>query len=163
MAIELAVAAGGMATWVRNVYPLYLHDLSAYTSYYSLGRDGLWRPDHLDDWLTGSPLQHAFAIMAEREPAGFVFVGQAPFAHMTPGRDFRLCEFFVLNRFRRQGVGRAAAIAAFDRFRGDWEVTEVPRNEGAIAFWRRVIGGYTGGRFTDTLEPGEQVQVFANR
>lgn len=163
MKIELAVAARGLATWVRNVYPLYLHDLSAFTDYYSLGADGLWRPDHLGDWLAGGPLQHALVIVADGDPAGFAFVGQAPFAHMTPARDFRLCEFFVLNRFRRRGVGRGAAFAIFDRFRGEWEVTEVPRNEGAIAFWRRVIGEYTRGGFSDSLEPGEQVQVFTNR
>jgi hypothetical protein len=39
--------------WVRNVYPLYLHDLSEFDDgYYRLSERGLWEPDPSP---TGSP------------------------------------------------------------------------------------------------------------
>jgi predicted acetyltransferase len=82
---------------------------------------------------------------------------------MTPGRDYRMCEFFVLNRSRRRGVGRRAAHAVFAMFPGVWEVSELPRNTGAVAFWRRVVGEHTGGGFSDALVRGEIVQVFESR
>jgi predicted acetyltransferase len=53
---------------------------------------------------------------------------------MTTGLDFRLCEFFVLRSLRGRGIGRAAAFAVFDRFRGSWEVEELRRNEPAGRF-----------------------------
>ena len=49
---------------------------------------------------------------------------------------------------------------------GRWEVGQMPRNTPAQAFWRRVIGEYTGGRFVEhTLdEAGWQgvLQCFDN-
>lgn len=141
--------------WVRNVYPFYLHDLSEFDDgYYRLDERGLWGPDHLDDWLGQGPPQHPLLIRAHGERAGFAFVGEAPFAYMTPGLDFRLCEFFVLRSLRGRGIGRAAARAVFDRFRGSWEVEEMPRNEPAIRFWARVIGEYTGGDFREEPSAG---------
>ena len=34
----------------------------------------------------------------------------------------------------------------FDRYRGRWEVRELRNNLPAQAFWRAIIGRYTGGR-----------------
>ncbi len=39
---------------------------------------------------------------------------------------------------------------SFERHPGSWEVTELPRNEGAIRFWRRVIEKCTGGDYVET-------------
>jgi predicted acetyltransferase len=51
------------------------------------------------------------------------------------------------------GVGRSAAVAAFDRFAGRWQVMQVPENKAAVRFWRRVIGSWTGGAFEERLLP----------
>lgn len=162
--ITVAEATPAERTLIRNLYPLYLHDLSAFTEFYDVDEQGVWFPDYLPDWLdVRSPLVHPMVIRAEGRPAGFALVGQAPFPHMTPGRDYRMSEFFVLARHRRHGVGRRAAHAIFDRFRGLWEVSELPANERAIRFWRTVIGAYTGGRFADGIEHGDVVQVFDSR
>lgn len=159
--VEVAEASAAERAFIRNVYPLYLHDLSPFTEFYEIDEQGVFFPDYLPDWLdTKSPLVHPMLIRAERRPAGFAFVGQAPYPHMTPGRDFRMCEFFVLSRYRRAGVGLRAAHACFDRFRGVWEVSELPANVGAVRFWRNVIGEYTGGVFEDSIERGDVVQVF---
>ncbi len=149
---------------IRNLYPLYLHDLTAFTDLYDVDERGFFYPDYLPDWLSRqSPSMHPLVIREGGRPAGFALVGQAPFPHMSPGRDYRMCEFFVLNRARRRGVGRRAAHAIFTLFPGVWEVSELPRNIGAVSFWRRVIGEHTGGAFTDTLDHGEVVQVFDSR
>ncbi len=63
-----------------------------------------------------------------------------------------------------RGIGRLAAFAAFDMFRGLWEVNEIPSNARAIAFWRSVISEYTSGRFEETTYgEGDPCQVFDNR
>jgi predicted acetyltransferase len=81
-------------------------------------------------------------------------------APTRPAIDHRLSEFFVLRRFRRLGVGRDAAQLIFNRFAGQWEVTEYLRNAGAVSFWRRVIAAYTRGTYTERIIDGEVRQLF---
>lgn len=160
--VTLSLATPGERVFIRNIYPLYLHDLSLYTEFYDLSEEGVWYPDYLPSFLdTQSPLVHPMLIRAGGRPAGFALIGESPFPHMTPGRDYRMCEFFVLGRYRRQGVGRRAAEAAFDRFRGVWEVSELVANTRAVGFWREVIGAYTSGSFAESIERGDVVQVFS--
>lgn len=162
--VVVAEATPAERALIRNLYPLYLHDLSAFTEFYEIDEQGVWFPDYLPDWLdVRSPFVHPLLIRADGRPAGFAFVGQAPFPHMTPGRDYRMSEFFVLAHHRRRGVGRRAAHAIFERFRGVWEVSELPANAGAIRFWRAVVGEHTGGRFVEGIEHDDVVQVFDNR
>jgi predicted acetyltransferase len=162
--VEVREASPADLVLIRNLYPLYLHDLSAFTELYEVDERGVFYPDYLPEWLDGpSPRMHSLTVHEGGRPAGFALVGQAPYPHMTPGRDYRMCEFFVLKRARRRGVGRRAAQAIFALFPGVWEVSELPLNTGAVSFWRAVIGEYTGGAFGDGVEQGEVVQVFDSR
>jgi predicted acetyltransferase len=53
-----------------------------------------------------------------------------------------------MRKYRRKGVGKAAALAVFEQFRGKWEVHELQRNGPSRDFWRKVIAEYTGGEYT---------------
>jgi predicted acetyltransferase len=53
-------------------------------------------------------------------------------------------EFFVLRKYRGQGIGAWFATQLFDRFPGVWEVGEIHANTNAQRFWRKVIGRYAG-------------------
>jgi predicted acetyltransferase len=162
--VEVRAASAVDRVLIRNLYPLYLHDLTAFTDLYEVDDRGVFLPDYLGDWLDRDGQEtHPIAIREGGRPAGFALVGQAPYPHMGQGRSFRMCEFFVLNRARRRGVGRSAACSIFTIFPGVWEVSELPLNTAAVSFWRQVIGEYTGGAFTETTEKGEVVQVFDSR
>ena len=65
------------------------------------------------------------------------------------GDDFWMDQFFVLKKYRRRGIGTAAAATVFDRHPGRWQVGQMPENHAAQAFWRRAIGAYAAGRFTE--------------
>lgn len=117
---------------------------SAPFGYSYLNDRGLWEPDHLPSWLADDT-DHPLLILADGRRVGFALVNQAPSPHLTPGMEYRMSEFFILRKLRRGGLGKHAAFAVFDRFPGKWELTELPRNTGAIAFWRRIIGEYTDG------------------
>lgn len=60
-----------------------------------------------------------------------------------------------------------AATRLFDAFRGPWEVRQLFRNTAATAFWRAVIGAYTGGGFGEVVVDDERwrgpVQAFDSR
>jgi predicted acetyltransferase len=99
----------------RALERLYLHDLSAYTDHYVPDDEGRWEPSYLADWL-GRPECHSLLARVDGRAAGFALVAERPFPHMAADADLRMTEFFVANRFRRRGVGRALAEAAFARF-----------------------------------------------
>lgn len=146
--------------WLRNVYPLYLHDLSEFDGgYYTLDDRGLWQPDHLPSWL-GEDQDLPLILVADGRRVGFALVARAPSPWIAPGCDHRMSEFFVLRRERRQGIGARAAHAVFDAHPGRWEVSELVRNERAIRFWRRVIGEQTGGRYEEAADAEELRQTF---
>jgi predicted acetyltransferase len=162
--VEVRAASDGDLVLLKNLYPLYLHDLTAYTDLYDVDDRGLFYPDYLGEWLDQrSPFLHPFVIRQESRPAGFALVAEAPYPHMGKSSSFRMCEFFVLNRARRRSVGRRAAHTLFGLFQGIWEVSQLPPNERAVSFWRRVISEWTGGHFTETTEHGDVVQVFDTR
>ena len=52
--------------------------------------------------------------------------------------DQAIDEFFVLRKYRRLGVGRAAATAIMSAVPGTWVVQGTRNNMAARAFWRRV-------------------------
>jgi predicted acetyltransferase len=139
------VDARAMATVVRNLFPLYIHDLSAFVEW-DVETDGTFRapPSFAAYWE--SPELHPFLLRADSKIAGFALVRQ-----MDAGA-YDMGEFFVLRRYRRSGVGREGAFALIDRFRGRWEVRELVDNLPAQSFWRRIIGDYTNGAFEDTRE-----------
>ena len=58
---------------IERLFPLYLHDLSAFTDYYTVDADGRWAPDHLPTWLA-SPEATALLVLADDRPAGFALV-----------------------------------------------------------------------------------------
>ncbi|MCH5285925.1 MAG: GNAT family N-acetyltransferase [Christensenellaceae bacterium] len=64
---------------------------------------------------------------------------------------YMIAEFMVIPKYRRNGIGRRAATACFDRFRGEWEVSPAFGSETAYQFWKGVIDSYTDGnnRFED--------------
>src|SRR5437868_15492077 len=95
-----------LAEWLRNVYPLYLHDMSEFdATRYRLTTSGHWTPDHLPYWLE-HPLCLPLVALASDDPTGFAFVGPPPFPFMSPSSALRMCAFFVLRASPRPGLGR---------------------------------------------------------
>jgi predicted acetyltransferase len=132
---------------LRNLMQLYVHDWSELRPL-EVGDDGRFQEYPLAAYLGGEG-GHAFLIHVDQRLAGFVLVGARSRLTGTAG-VFDMAEFFVLRRYRRSGVGRAAAVATFDRFAGSWEIRQRDENPAATVFWRRVISRYTGDHYEDT-------------
>ena len=154
--VETTIAAAESAAdraALRRLYPLYLHDLSAFTDHYALDEDAQWQPSYLEDWLT-RPTSHSLLLRADGRPAGFALVAEQPFPFMPRDADFHLAEFFVAKPYRRRGIGRAAGLATLRRFSGSWNLAVVDRNLPALAFWRVVAGELTGGDYAEIVGDG---------
>lgn len=50
-----------------------------------------------------------------------------------------MSEFFVMKKYRRQGIGKKAAIAVLKKHPGKWELTVHPNNPISHKFWKSVI------------------------
>lgn len=163
MNVEI-VEAHAMAEIVRNLIPLYIHDLSAFTDF-DVEDDGTFRapPSFAAYWEHAD--RHPFLLRADGKIVGFALIRQLESDPLT----FDMGEFFILRRYRRIGAGRAAACALFDRFKGRWEVRELNNNLPAQSFWRRIIADYTGDDFEETRDYFERykrefiVQRFRSR
>ena len=73
---------------------------------------------------------------------------------------FSMAEFFIMQKYRREGIGKEAARQLFTLHKGDWQVHQRENNIPAQEFWRKVINKYTDGQFSERLESGRRVQNF---
>ncbi len=124
---------------LRRLMELYQYDFSEFEET-DLDEHGCFGYAYLDFYWT-EPDRHPFLIRVHERLAGFALVNRHAYVE---GTDQALAEFFVVRRYRRLGVGRAAAVAVFDRFSGTWEVHVSAANAPAHAFWRAAIKGYIG-------------------
>lgn len=159
--LELASAE---RTPLESLLQLYVHDLSALIAV-DIGDDGRFPTPPVDPWFS-DPRNHAFLVHADGKLAGFALVQQR--SRLNGDESITdLAEFFVLRKFRGQKIGERAAGMLFDRFPGLWEVRQRKQNQPATAFWRRTIGRYTRGTFTEELLDDERwrgpVQRFESR
>jgi len=143
MHIEVITATPKDNLRVARLLQLYEHDSSEFFGA-DVAPDGLYRV--MDTDALWQPGWHTFLVKVDDQLAGFAFVTRHQ-SYLGDDETYLMVEFFIMRKYRRQGVGEYVACTLFDRFPGRWEVSEWPTNFGAHVFWRRVIGRYTYGRF----------------
>ena len=153
MNVALVEAPPAAQPLLERLMQLYVYDFSEFMRL---------DVDELGHFAGGTPLatcwrepwRHAYVIRAgsagEDRIAGFAILDERSRLTGDPGVA-DVAEFFVLRRYRRQGVGLAAAAAAFALFPRPWEVRQTASNTAATAFWRRAIAGYTSGAYVETF------------
>jgi predicted acetyltransferase len=151
-----AVSAPEDRGTVENLLNLYLYDIAEFANdgWREIGPDGRYGHGALDEYFDGREAA-AFLVTVGRELAGFVLVD----THVViarPAGTHSIAEFFIMRKYRRMGVGRAAAVALFGRFGGPWEVAQDERNAHAQRFWRSVIEDYADAGFSAELVDDER-------
>jgi len=147
MTSELIRATDKDFALVKNLVPYYIYDMSEYMGWdcNEQGRyDGC--DDLADYWQ--KPGHYAYLIRVGPKLAGFATVCPYP----TKPTRMEVGEFFVLRKFKGQGIGRTSACRLFDSHPGPWLVRVLDGNTGARRFWHKVIGEYTQGTFVQTAE-----------
>ena len=153
--------------WIEGVYRDYLNDLApAATGIFpTLGEVGHREPDQLQRWYDDRTAQ-VLTILYSEEPVGFAMVRRrsASSANVSPpaAPEFSMAEFFIARPWRRRGIGAEAVRLLFDRFAGQWLISEHVRNTTAVKFWRRVVSGYTQGKYQERVHNGEVQQHFVS-
>lgn len=153
MRIEVVQSTAANAHALHNLYPLYLHDLSEFSDDVP-NEHGIYEPEatvrtlaeqsdlacHRICWEKPGVL-FPFLFLIDGKPGGFALISTPPYAPA----DVQFCvqEFFVARPFRGRGLAERAAVDVFERFRGKWVIGVLPRNQKAIAFWKRTVERYT--------------------
>lgn len=163
MKVEIVQAGIDLKQVVCNLGQYYIHDFTDFLKFRCTD-DGRFNTTCWDKYWS-EPGQRAFLVRVEDELAGFVLVENQG---VLPESQFSVGEFFIMRKFRGQGLGQQVAFDIFDRFHGRWEVREVVQNKPAIAFWRKVIDRFTHGSYHELPEPLKHgqwediVQTFDN-
>lgn len=135
MNIELQIATIEDKPILRHLLQLCLHDYSEFNGK-EVNDHGLFDYPYLDHYWTEAG-RYPFLVKVEGKLAGFVLVRDLAIDGDEP--LWQMAEFFILRKYRRQGIGRSVANQMFDRFKGRWEVTQEEGNLPAREFWAKVV------------------------
>ena len=143
MNIEIVVAKVEGKEILRNLIEKYNYEFSQY-DLRDVNDLGLYGYNYLDCyWYEEN--RFAFFIKVDGKLAGFVMVNNFPEADVPT--DYSMSEFFVMYKYRRCGVGKYAAFAVLDMFKGKWQLKRHPNNIASVYFWDKVISEYTNGNY----------------
>jgi predicted acetyltransferase len=161
--IEVQPAALEEKSVLRHLMELYAYDFSEFDPC-DVDAHGLYGYHRLDHYWTESG-RYPFLVRVQGKLAGLVLVRTLEGSSPSPTRS--IAEFFILKKYRHQGIGRAVAHRVFDLFPGRWSVSQIESNRPAQAFWRKVISEYTHGDYQETWQNDEEwvgpVQTFHTR
>ena len=137
--VELEAAGPERRETIANLIQLYTHDFSDYwigLPQGELGEDGRFGAyPYLDSYWAEAD-REAMLIRADGKLAGFALVNA--FANSGLPTDFSMAEFFVARKYRRLGIGQAAAVDIIRARPGQWDIAVTRRNDPAKPFWRWV-------------------------
>jgi predicted acetyltransferase len=141
--ISVTRAAAAERALLQRMLELYQHDLS-----------GIWDQD-LDangeygyalDRYWDNPACTPYLIRVDGYAAGFALVDNKV---KIPGDEFWMDQFFIIKKYRGNGVGAMAAKRVFALHPGQWQVGQMTANHAAQSFWRQVIGEWTANQFVE--------------
>ena len=153
---ELVLASNDDIDVIKNLMQFYIYDFSEYIGY-DVEKQGLYKAYHgLDEYRKEGAGNFPYIMTKDKKNIGFALVRK----HHASEKYFSIAEFFIMKKYRRFGIGKAAAIHLFTLYKGDWQVQQRENNIPAQKFWRSVIEEYTNGDFTERMVNGRIVQNF---
>ncbi len=117
---------------IEAILSTYQHELNTMLSDYltELGVDAKY--PYLSLYWT-DPGRFPYFILADGQVAGFALVRT-----LDEPLSFEMAEFSVSKSYRGLAVGKAAALALFDKHQGDWRISVMPNNFAGMRFWSSV-------------------------
>ncbi len=157
MHFQLIKAAPQHKAVIQNLMQFYMYDFSEFIDI-DVEEDGLFAAyKNLDEYWKKDNFMFPYLIQKDGRYVGFALV---KFIETAERKCFSIAEFFVMKKYRRGGIGKAAAHQIFDLHKGNWEVFQKESNKPAQLFWNKIINAYTKGHFTDRFADGKRVQNF---
>lgn len=135
MTITIHLALETEAPILRNLYSLYLHDLSKFTANIDIGTDGFFHFEDLDMFWEKEGISPYF-IKYDDCVIGFFLLLERPF--LQKENDFCVNDMFILNKYKGRGIGQKVLEKLFEEKNGKYYVIELVENIPAVSFWKKV-------------------------
>ncbi|RXZ77437.1 GNAT family N-acetyltransferase [Paenibacillaceae bacterium] len=147
---------------LSNLYQLYDYDFSEYTKQ-DINKEGRYDVN-IDFFWEGDNRWHPYLIELSGILAGFVVV-LLENMDIDPDPTHVIYDFMILKKFRKTGIGHAAAIQTLEMYKANWEIAQMQANIPAISFWRKLIKNYTKDNYTEIFREDRKkyVQTFSNK
>ena len=128
---------------LRNLMEKYRYEFSQYDDL-DTNNLGLYGYDYLDNYWTEEN-RFPYFIKVNNKLAGFVMINDYPEVKMDT--NYSISEFFIIYKYRRQGIGKYAVEYVLNKFKGKWQLKYHPKNEISKIFWTKTISEYTNGKY----------------
>lgn len=157
MNFELIQASNEYKDTIRNLMQFYIYDFSEFVKC-DVEEDGLFGAyPYLEDYWREENHRFPYVIKQNDKYVGFVLVR---LIESEERNYFSIAEFFIMKKYRKEGIGKSVAKQIFNLHKGQWEVHQLESNKPAQIFWNKVINEFTQGQFKDRLENGRRIQDF---
>ncbi|WP_141503874.1 GNAT family N-acetyltransferase [Paenibacillus luteus] len=159
--MELIKASFEKKMILRNLMELYQYDMSQFedASENDVNEYGLFDYKYLDHYWTEEG-RFPFFIMESGKMAGFALVRKIA---DDESPKFSIAEFFILRKYRGQGIGKEVAHKVFGMFKGNWSVSWLDKNLPAKIFWKKAIIEYSDGKCSESVQAGNPSLEFISR
>lgn len=154
--VEVQIADISHKTLIANLMQLYLDDLSVY-SQDQVDSDGRYDYGDFFDLYWSKDERYPYLCFLDGSIIGFAFVRE------IAKNEFSVAEFFLLKAYRGHGLATEFAHAVFKLHSGRWSVSQLEANVPAQRFWRKSIGQFTNGNYTEEWsdsQPRGPKQIF---
>lgn len=150
--VHLRIATRKDLTTLARLSQLYRHDLNQFSGQ-DIGPDAAFDDSDLVQYLDNAQYRaHLFCV--DEQLAGFGLVNLN--SHSIEDESVRnLDDFFILRKWRRQGVGFESARLLLSDHPGLWQVNKRTYNRAAMAFWDRVIHSVSVGDVREHIAMGD--------
>jgi predicted acetyltransferase len=128
---------------LRNLSEKYDYEFSQYNDR-DVNNSGLYGYDYLDNYWTEENWFPYF-IKVDSKLVGFVMVTDYP--EIKLGTNYSLSNFFVMYKYRKQGIGKYVVKYVLDKYKGKWQLKYHPKNEVSKKFWIKIVDEYTKGKY----------------
>lgn len=139
--IEIIKATIDQQPILANLLELYAYDFTEFFKF-DIGDNGFYGYEKLPLYWT-DPNRYPFIIHVNGKIAGLVMVQKgSPIADDKEIWD--IAEFFIMKRYKKQGIGTEVAQKIWAQFKGRWQVRVLVENKVACAFWLQAIQKFIG-------------------
>ena len=126
---------------LANLLERYAYDFSEYWKF-DIGDNGFYGYEGLPLFWT-NPHRYPYLIYVENKIAGLVMVQKgSPISDDNEVWD--IAEFFIMKKYKKQGIGTEVAHQIWSQFEGRWQVRVLIENQIANKFWSQAIKKFIG-------------------
>jgi predicted acetyltransferase len=141
MKLEIIKATLDQKPVLANLLELYSYEFSEFHDF-DVGSDGLYGYNYLSLYWT-EVSRSPYLIYVEDGLAGFALVKKG--CSISGNLEaWDMAEFFVMKKYKRQGVGTAAALKIWQQLKGNWQIRVSVKNQVACLFWLQTIKAFVG-------------------